>query len=604
MNLTSDPQFCSRTIWGWLKKAEIGYLALPSFQRSYVWKSRETIEDYLLAVFNNRPTGVFLILETNGKPQLSSRSLRGIDVDVSNAEELLLDGQQRLTSLWQVLNGRTENTTYYAQVNDLSSRDMSVRSIFSVSNRSILGKSLSDPKIAYAKNLVPMAILPDRTDQDSLGDIWSWSKAAVTEPDDMVRLRDAIRPLGKELLCERSLHYWALGPDTDRRTAIDIFIQSNKSSVRVNEFDIAVAMALDEGELELRDRIASFHEKSSETKYYIGLRQDDDERAISTLGEWALFSACISLHKTAPKKARYKDVVPKVFGQGNPNPTLDNLLQDEEAALRELAKHGAPIRQFLPTVPALHVVAGLQRALRELKKANQLNIATKLLTAYLCRSFFSDRYEARANDLLYEDYVGLLECIEAIKSTGKIDKNLLPIIFNDENYPVADEEMLGSLAEPAPWIGGGARLGKALAAIQLAEDPFDWVVGTKLNTVKVRELHRSGSLDRHHVFPRKILKGLFDKKTEQQKINHGLNGVVLCKPTNQGLSRKDPTDYLKWILDQPHGPSEQELRRRVESHLVPYDAIMNQGNMLDRYEAFISQRATLIADKIKQKCQL
>ena len=127
--------------------AEIGDLALPSFQRSYVWKSRETIEDYLLAVFENRPTGVFLILKTNGQPQLPSRSLRGIDIDVTNAAELLLDGQQRLTSLWRVLNGRTDNFTYYAaRLTTRPTLDMSVRQIESVSDRSPRGKKLKNPK--------------------------------------------------------------------------------------------------------------------------------------------------------------------------------------------------------------------------------------------------------------------------------------------------------------------------------------------------------------------------------------------------------------------------------------------------------------------------
>ena len=113
--MESALEYKSRTVGAWLGMAERGELALPSFQRSYVWKSRQFIEDYVEAVFRNRPTGVFLILKTNGSPQLESRSLRGIDIDVASADELLLDGQQRLTSLWQVLNGRTGNVTYYAE---------------------------------------------------------------------------------------------------------------------------------------------------------------------------------------------------------------------------------------------------------------------------------------------------------------------------------------------------------------------------------------------------------------------------------------------------------------------------------------------------------
>ena len=241
--------------------------------------------------------------------------------------------------------------------------------------------------------------------------------------------------------------------------------------------------------------------------------------------------------------------------------------------------------------------------MRELAKlkANPQNIGRRLVSAYVWRAAFSDRYESRANDLLYEDYNGLRACLETIGDSGKLDKTQLPPIFDDDAYPVADRELLADVEQPAPWIGGGARLGKALAAIQLADDPIDWVVEkTKLNAFKVRELDRDDSLDRHHVFPRKLLKGLF----EPAQINHGLNGVLLCKPTNQSLSEKDPTEYLAWIREQPAGPTEEELRARVESHLVPYDAIVSEGDLAERYRRFIRERAKIVAKKIAERCRV
>lgn len=603
MTVESAPEYKSRTVGAWLDMAERGELALPSFQRSYVWKSRQFIEDYVEAVFRNRPTGLFLILKTNDSPQLESRSLRGMDIDVGSAEELLLDGQQRLTSLWQVLNGRTGNVSYYARVNGLSALDMQVVEIVSVSDRSADGKAWKDAKQAFANNLIPLSILRNGTERDPMGDIWGWCKKAVGGPDDMVQLRDAVIPVGVELLNGRELHHCELPSGTDRRAAIDIFVQSNRSSVRVNEFDIAVALALDEGELELRDRVADFHGQSDVTKYYVNASEGDEEAAISPLGEWAFFAACVGEQRVPPKKARYEEVVKEVFGQGNSEAKLDGLLRDVESGLYKLAEHGAPIRRTLPALPALHVLSGLQGTLRTLAKtkANQQNIGNRLVSAYLWRAFFSDRYEARANDLLYEDYIGLRECIETIRDSGKLVRSQLPPIFDDEAYPVADENLLADLEHPAPWIGSGARLGKALAAIQLAEDPIDWVVeNAKLNAAKVRELDRDEKLDRHHVFPRKLLKGVF----EREQINHGLNGVLLCKPTNQALSEKDPAVYLKWIRDQPEGPSEQALRARVGSHLVPYDAVVCEGDLAERYEKFIQRRAKMVAKRIQERCKV
>lgn len=584
--------------------AERGELALPTFQRSYVWKSRQVIEDYVEAVFRNRPTGVFLVLKTDDAgPQLESRSLRGIDVDVSGASELLLDGQQRLTSLWRVLNGRTDNVTYYARVAGLSQFDMHFAEVVSVSDRSADGKAWKEPERAFAEDLVPLSILSNSTKHHEMGEIWGWCKEAVDEPDDMLRLRDALIPVGEELLSGRQLQYCELPASTGRRDAIDIFVQSNRSSVRVSEFDIAVALALDEGELEIRQRVADFHAQSGVTRYYVNAPEGDDEAAISPLGEWAFFAACVGEKRVPPKKARYEEVVKEVFGQGDPEPKLDAVLVDVESALETLADHGAPIRRTLPALPALHVLSGLQELLRQIgeTKANQQNIGNTLISAYLWRAAFSDRYESRANDMLFEDYSGLRKCLETIRDSGDLDQSQLPPIFDDDAYPVPDEDLLGDLDDPAPWIGGAARLGKALAAIQLAQGPTDWVVEkTKLNPSKIRELDRHDRLDRHHVFPRKLLKGLF----EPEQINHGLNGVMLCKPTNQALSEKDPAEYLKWIQAQPKGPTEEELCLRVESHLVPYQVISDAGDLTERYKRFIEERAKIVADKVAKLCKI
>ena len=129
---------------------------------------------------------------------------------------------------------------------------------------------------------------------------------------------------------------------------------------------------------------------------------------------------------------------------------------------------------------------------------------------------------------------------------------------------------------------------------------MDWVTGEKLDVSRVRELHDVSELDRHHVFPQRLLKGLF----ERQEINHALNGVLLRTSSNKFFAHGDPADYIKRTLDQPHAPSESVLRKRIESHLIPYDVIVGGGDLKDRYAEFIKQRAVLIAQQIEDKCAL
>ena len=432
MKALMSPKFGDRKVGTWLSMAENGKIALPSFQRSYVWRSRESIEDYLLAVIQNRPTGVFLLLKIKGKPQFVSRTLRGIDADAANAGELLLDGQQRLTSLWHVLNGETGNVTYYVKVKDLKARNMRICAVESETNTSPNGKALADPATAYARNLVPLQILQDKKDEKGIGQIWHWCKRAITDSDDdKYLLEKALIPLGEELLWNRKLHYCKLGAETDERTAIDIFVQSNKSSVRVNEFDIAVALALDNGELQLRDGIEAFHQASQFTKYYVNVPHQDSEAAIAPLGEWVLFAACVGIKRIAPKRGRYREVVRDVFGNGcdDPEASLARLLNDVEWAMKTIGEHGAPTRQLLPTLPPMHVLAGLRETFATLKKANHRNIGRKLIEAYLCRSFFSDRYEAQGNDRLFADFEPLRNCVLTIRSSGALQQGHLPPIL-------------------------------------------------------------------------------------------------------------------------------------------------------------------------------
>ena len=592
------PRFEKRRVQEWLELAEQGKIALPSFQRSYVWKSNQSIADYLQAVFENRPTGIFLVLKTNGEPQFASRSLKGMDVEGERADELLLDGQQRLTSLWDAFNGSAA-VGYYVEVGSLTQHDVSVRDVRFWSDGSATGRRMRDPENAYKKNLVPVSILRDKSSSPGeLGQIWEWCRAAVNDPDDARRLERAINCLQKEVLLQRDLHYCELDADTEKDKAIEIFVQSNKSSVKVNDFDIAVALALDEGDENLRERISDFSRQSEVIRHYFNADEDDEEAVIAPLGEWLLFSACMTVKGIAPKKRRFEEVIRDVFQPGgeDPDQLLDGLLHNVAGALNKLSEHGVATRDMLPALPPVHVLTSLQDKLNALTTATELGIANRLISAYLWRSFFTERYEAKANDRLFEDYNALKKCMRVIKETGTLGPSDGVPIFNDDEYPLPSVEMLSNLAPPmVPWIKGANRLGRAVAAISMCGVPIDWATKDRLDARKMRELKGEGKLDRHHIFPRKVLSGL-----GKRVINHGLNGVVLAGPTNKEFSTKVPAEYLGGILERQRGLTERELRERVESHLVPYDVLMKDGEVPDIYREFIQSRAELVARKIRE----
>ncbi len=88
-----------------LTKANDGRLQLPDFQRDYVWED-EDVQSLLSSVAKGYPIGAFLSLETGGPINFKPRLLAGVDTPTTHyttPEELLLDGQQRITSLYQAI---------------------------------------------------------------------------------------------------------------------------------------------------------------------------------------------------------------------------------------------------------------------------------------------------------------------------------------------------------------------------------------------------------------------------------------------------------------------------------------------------------------------
>lgn len=90
-----------------LEKIDEHQLFVPAFQREYVWK-REDAKQLLDSLIRNYPTGTMLTWETNNPPELKG----GYKYDEKQgAVRVLLDGQQRITTLYMLTRG--EIPPYY-----------------------------------------------------------------------------------------------------------------------------------------------------------------------------------------------------------------------------------------------------------------------------------------------------------------------------------------------------------------------------------------------------------------------------------------------------------------------------------------------------------
>ncbi|ENX55414.1 MULTISPECIES: GmrSD restriction endonuclease domain-containing protein [Acinetobacter] len=87
-----------------LKKIVEGKLQLPDFQRGWVWDDAH-IKSLLVSIARTFPVGAVMLLETGGDVKFQVRPIENVELAKKDIEpeELILDGQQRLTSLTQVL---------------------------------------------------------------------------------------------------------------------------------------------------------------------------------------------------------------------------------------------------------------------------------------------------------------------------------------------------------------------------------------------------------------------------------------------------------------------------------------------------------------------
>jgi len=90
-----------------LDKIDEKQLFVPAFQREYVWK-RQHAKDLIYSLINEYPTGTMLTWETNYPPELKGDHKYD---DRQGAVKLILDGQQRITTLYMLI--KDEIPPYY-----------------------------------------------------------------------------------------------------------------------------------------------------------------------------------------------------------------------------------------------------------------------------------------------------------------------------------------------------------------------------------------------------------------------------------------------------------------------------------------------------------
>jgi uncharacterized protein with ParB-like and HNH nuclease domain len=88
-----------------LSQVDRGAAQLPEFQRGWVWPDRN-IASLIASISLGYPAGTIMMLHYGGDVRFKTRPVEGVAQSGARPERLILDGQQRMTSLYQSLYRR------------------------------------------------------------------------------------------------------------------------------------------------------------------------------------------------------------------------------------------------------------------------------------------------------------------------------------------------------------------------------------------------------------------------------------------------------------------------------------------------------------------
>ena len=561
-------ELSEHSVEDWLAFVERGEVRLPTFQRDMVWTHQKT-EDLLEAILRQKPVGCLLLLRVDSKESalFESRRIEGSSATGDESYKYqLLDGQQRVTSLWRSLMDRDPARKYLVKMTPEGDERL-VQSF----KRSKDGASswLDDPQRTLAQGFVPVHLL--RYSQEQRDEVNAWVDEAVGGDDvKLEELRRLESWIGGHSEKIRNFQMPALEllEGTTREEAIDVFIQTNTSSTRLTKFDIVESRMTRKKQRSLRAARDLVYSEVENVDRFLSEKQT---------GELLLRVACLR-QGLAPTESRFEhdDVMKDITDN------LEAIADGIRRTLVLLEEECVFDKKRLPSAVPLRVLPSLYSRLPD--SGDRASAVKKTLRAYLWRAFVTDRYASAAATTLKADHDALAEVV-----AGDSARTEVPI-FDEREYPLPDT---GQLLQ-APWPGRQGRLPRALLAMSFRLGARDLASDERVRASNV------GSRDYHHVFPKALLRAKIRDVTDS-RCDLGLNCILIDRGTNRRLAAKPPMHYLRERAQGVAAGStvtEADIKSRVESHGLPYErlAAADTETVGRSYGAFLRDRAQLFAE--------
>ncbi len=543
----------TKTVEDWFAMIRNGQITLPRFQRFEAWRPYQ-IEGLLENILRqpSLPIGALLILEVGDKELFFSRPISGAPEPKIKPQMNLLDGQQRITALWRALTDNYEDFKVFVSLKREGHPEIEICRRYLSKYEKRMPLWADDPAGTLERKYFPVSLLCPGAKGEQGMDTWT-EKAGTDKAAEKLIMKL------RQRLASYSIPFLSLPVSTEQETALDVFIKMNTSATPLKDFDIVVAQL--EGAIgdSLHDMIEDLYEKVPNIRAYG--KAEDIALAVGAL-----------LNDKPPLKRTYLE---PVFGSELAN-VWDEVVSGLSRGIAFLRDEAIFNEKLLPTEVIVYLTAALWANV-PVDGADKEGHARTQIRKTIWRASFTDRYLKTATTRAFADYKAITSLIESPHSQS------LPDLFDESKnaLPTPDELRRGG------WPARKDRLGRAIVAVSLYGGGYDFADGAMATADKV------GSREFHHIFPRSLIEGDFPDHI----VNSALNCALISWKTNRKIAAKTPKQYLEERATDANA-SEAEVRHRLESHLVPYDELLNGD-----FNAFVHARSKQIHASMERLCQ-
>jgi len=560
-----------------LKKVDEKLIQLPDFQRGWVWDD-DRIKSLIVSVAKGFPIGSIMCLaydaNSTNDVKFKTRTIENVINNHNNsAQMLLLDGQQRITSLYGSLmakqaiqvEDRKEKLFYYINLKEFSNRNLE-DVIFSIpesrvqkenSNIGIIGIDLSTSQKEYEMECFPLNQVFNYSDWQS-GFMRSRGNDCVAERFEFF---DYFRINFIDKIKDYAIPTIELGKDTKLDAICLIFEKVNTGGVALDVFELLTAKYA-ANNYQLRDDWFHPNDKHKFGHITTKLRK----LPLLNLVEKTQFLQIATLLST--------------FNLNNEHPLCTkeavlNLPLSEYEKYKEQAYDGLKlVAEFLHSEKILHC--------KDIPYHNQL-VPLAAILAILHKEYKSDNIRQKIRQWYWCGVFGEMYGSATETKAAKDVKEVVNWINNNDNLPTTIERSSFREDRIDEVSTKRSAVYKGVLALMLQNTHcIDFKDGTNLST----NIHFDNPLDHHHIFPQDWCE---KNNIDPFKTHSVVNKAIISASVNREIGGNAPSVYL---------PKLQKHNARIDdalvSHLINSTALRN-----DDFQTFYSNRKkeliTLIA---------